>query len=76
MLWTELTKDMFDDQRTKELTGQPNNVISGEEHSSEDKSAAEVKERPIQHWALRFAEVNEELVQQHLALCGMCYILM
>lgn len=72
-LWTELTKDMFDKQPTQELTGQPNNGISGEEHCSEDKSVTEVKERPIQHWALRFADVNEEPIQ-HWALYGMFYI--
>ncbi|CAN7104057.1 unnamed protein product [Brassica rapa subsp. narinosa] len=58
-LWKELTKDIYDEQPTHDTTGQPNDVKSGEEDSSQDKCVAEVKERPIQHWAMRLGEAKE-----------------
>ncbi|KAL0770767.1 hypothetical protein Bca101_035918 [Brassica carinata] len=67
-LWKELTKDIYDEQPTLDTTGQPNNVKSGEEDSSQDKSVAEVKERPIQHWAMRLGEAKES-PSQHWDMC-------
>ncbi|CAE6028463.1 unnamed protein product [Arabidopsis arenosa] len=58
-LWTELTKDIFDDQPNQGLTGQPDNGESGEENSSQ-YPVAEVKERPIQHWSMCLSEVKEK----------------
>nr|VDD06571.1 unnamed protein product [Brassica oleracea] len=68
-LWKELTKDIYDEQPTLDTTGQPNNVKSGEEDSSQDKSVAEVKERPIQHWAMRLGEAKES-PSQHWDMCA------
>ncbi|KAL0863936.1 hypothetical protein Bca101_043054 [Brassica carinata] len=59
-LWKELTKDIYDEQ--------PNNGKPGEEDSSRDKSVAEVKERPIQHWAMRLGEAKES-TSQHWSMC-------
>ncbi|EFH57581.1 hypothetical protein ARALYDRAFT_321134 [Arabidopsis lyrata subsp. lyrata] len=58
-LWTELTKDIFDEQPNQGLTGQPDNGESGEENSSQ-YPVAEVKERPIQHWSMCLSEVKEK----------------
>ncbi|CAF1819681.1 hypothetical protein HID58_059205 [Brassica napus] len=68
-LWKELTKDIYDEQPTLDTTGQPNNVKSGEEDSSQDKSVDEVKERPIQHWAMRLGEAKES-PSQHWDMCA------
>ncbi|CAL9235472.1 unnamed protein product [Arabidopsis halleri] len=66
-LWTELTKDIFDDQPNQGLTGQPDNGESGEENSSQ-YPVAEVKERPpIQHWSMCLSEVKEK-PSQHWAM--------
>ncbi|RID61901.1 hypothetical protein BRARA_E01009 [Brassica rapa] len=68
-LWKELTKDIYDEQPTHDTTGQPNDVKSGEEDSSQDKCVAEVKERPIQHWAMRLGEAKES-PSQHWDMCA------
>ncbi|XP_024004134.1 uncharacterized protein LOC18026589 [Eutrema salsugineum] len=75
-LWMELTKDLFDNQPTQDITGQPNNGKSGEEDSSQDIPVAEVKDSPIKHWAMCLGEVKE-IPSQHWALCGIpgfCYL--
>ncbi|ESQ52007.1 hypothetical protein EUTSA_v10017709mg [Eutrema salsugineum] len=68
-LWMELTKDLFDNQPTQDITGQPNNGKSGEEDSSQDIPVAEVKDSPIKHWAMCLGEVKE-IPSQHWALCA------
>ncbi|CAH2059477.1 unnamed protein product [Thlaspi arvense] len=66
-LWTELTKDILDEQPTQDTTGQPNNGKSGKEDSSQDKPVAEIKEGPIQHWAMRLGEAKQ-ILSQHWAM--------
>ncbi|AEC08919.1 unnamed protein product [Arabidopsis thaliana] len=66
-LWTELTKDIFDDQPNQDLTGQPDNGGSGDEHSSQ-YPVSEVKERPIQHWYMCLSDVKEKPLQ-HWSMC-------
>ncbi|KAL1219248.1 hypothetical protein V5N11_029534 [Cardamine amara subsp. amara] len=58
-VWTELTKDIFDDQPTQDLTGQTNNGESGEEHSSQEPPV-QVEERPLQHWSMPIDEVKQK----------------
>ncbi|KAF8110222.1 hypothetical protein N665_0086s0060 [Sinapis alba] len=64
-LWKELTKDIYDEQPPHDTTGLPNNGKPGEE----DSSVAEVKERPIQHWAMRLSEAKES-PSQHWSMCA------